>query len=457
MIDVALAAAGLLAVGPPHRLHVVVERQPAVGAVPQREIERQRDRAAERVVRDHRVRPVGTIDGAAAVDERRHRAHLRGGAHQVPRPRDALDQPAERSRRRRQILELRPLHRQRPVVLRETFREPERVGQVGAIEVERLEPRRADALDVPAVEELVRDRVEQVVPGGGDRAGGGDDRAVAMLHAVAVGVRQVVGEEGVIARLVVRVLAVDRAFLPHDLLDVLNVGVELGGGAGVVQRETEGMAADGELADAARPELRRAVHQVLQVRRGELERRRAQVQLGRDLPAHPGRLLKGDGDRTIVETVCPHDRRRHVDVRVRGVHREIGPVHAIAEHLVLHCDAAAVSGHVPAVGIRPGGRQFAAVGGEGVHVVDVLREVMQRVTPRRRPAHAQLQRAAAELGERRLDLHPAMLRFGERERVADRGRGVKRHGRGEDQRAQKKSTHHRDASTRSGGPVMADG
>ena len=60
-----------------------------------------------------------------------------------------------------------------------------------------------------------------------------------MLHAVAVGVRQVVGEERVVARLVVGKLAVDRAFLPDDLLDVLHVAVELGVGAGVMQREAE--------------------------------------------------------------------------------------------------------------------------------------------------------------------------------------------------------------------------
>ena len=35
---------------------------PAVGAIAQRQVERQRDRAAERVVRDHRGRPVGAID-----------------------------------------------------------------------------------------------------------------------------------------------------------------------------------------------------------------------------------------------------------------------------------------------------------------------------------------------------------------------------------------------------------
>ena len=109
----------------------------------------------------------------------------------------------------------------------------------GAIEIERLETLRPDALDVPAVEKLVRDGVEQIPRVAGNRAGGSNHRAVAMLHAVAVRVRQLVGEERVVARLVFRELAVDRAFLPDDLLDVLDVAVELGVGAGVVQRETE--------------------------------------------------------------------------------------------------------------------------------------------------------------------------------------------------------------------------
>ena len=36
--------------------------------------------------------------------------------------------------------QLRALHRQRSVVLREAFREPQGIGQVRAIEIERLEP-----------------------------------------------------------------------------------------------------------------------------------------------------------------------------------------------------------------------------------------------------------------------------------------------------------------------------
>ncbi len=46
------------------------------------------------------------------------------------------------------------------VVLREAFGEPQLAGDVRLLEVERLERLRTDPLDVPAVEELVRDGSE---------------------------------------------------------------------------------------------------------------------------------------------------------------------------------------------------------------------------------------------------------------------------------------------------------
>ena len=70
--------------------------------------------------------------------------------------------PAERRGRRGEIDEPRALQRQRAVVLGEPFGEPQLAGHVRAIEIERLEPLRPDALDVPAVKELVRDGVEQI-------------------------------------------------------------------------------------------------------------------------------------------------------------------------------------------------------------------------------------------------------------------------------------------------------
>ena len=63
---------------------------------------------------------------------------------------------------------------------------------------------------------------------------------------------------------------------------------------------------------------------------------------------------------------------------------EIRAVDAVAVDLVLHRHAAAVAADGPPVRIRPRRRQLPAVGGERVHVVDVLREVVQRVAARRR-------------------------------------------------------------------------
>ena len=64
--------------------------------------------------------------------------------------------------RRRHVDEAGALQHQRPVVLREPFGQPQLARHVRALEIERLERLRTDALDVPAVEELVRDGVEQI-------------------------------------------------------------------------------------------------------------------------------------------------------------------------------------------------------------------------------------------------------------------------------------------------------
>src|SRR5207253_313266 len=75
-IDVPLARAAWLSEASPHRAHVVVERNPPVRAIAKREVERQRDSTTEWVIGDHSVCPVRAIDGPAAIDERRHAAHL---------------------------------------------------------------------------------------------------------------------------------------------------------------------------------------------------------------------------------------------------------------------------------------------------------------------------------------------------------------------------------------------
>ena len=91
---------------------------------------------------------------------------------------------------------------QRAVVLREPLGQPQLAGHVRVFEVERLERLRTDPLDVPAVEELVGDGAEhrahrlRVLERGRRR----HDGAVAMLHAVAAAPGHVVAQERVGAR-----------------------------------------------------------------------------------------------------------------------------------------------------------------------------------------------------------------------------------------------------------------
>ena len=137
-----------------------------------------------------------------------------------------------------QARQARALQRQRAVVLRETLGQPQLARHVRAIEVERLERAGGCARRSSSG----RTRAPRCRAGPTRslrmRAGRGHHRAVAVLHAVAVGVRQVVGEKRVVARLVRRELAVDRALFAHDPLDVLHEAIELGVGAGVMRRRT---------------------------------------------------------------------------------------------------------------------------------------------------------------------------------------------------------------------------
>ena len=145
MIDVAFAAATRLAVGRPHRAHEIVERQPVVGAIAQRQVERQRNRAPIWVIR-HRRRPVGAID---------ERPPSMNGAGSSSAERTSADPSATvsirlvkvwRSTRRPHGCAPSPAVR----VLREPFGQPELAGQIRAIEIERLQPPWTNALDVPA-------------------------------------------------------------------------------------------------------------------------------------------------------------------------------------------------------------------------------------------------------------------------------------------------------------------
>ena len=100
-------------------------------------------------------------------------------------------------------------------------------------------------------------------------------------------------------------------------------------------------------------DLGRAVHQVVQVGRGEDQRVVGREELRGDVPRLAGRRheLHPGGARSRAPR--PHQRRRHVQVAVRGVDAEVGAVDAIAEHAVADHHRAVVAGHVPLVQVGP--------------------------------------------------------------------------------------------------------
>ncbi len=109
-----------------------------------------------------------------------------------------------------------------------------------------------------------------------------------MLHAVAVGPRQVVRQKRIRIAFVRRILAEDMPGFPNDLLHVEGECVELRVCPRMMDDEPENRRR-GDFVYRKRPQterahLCRAVHQVLKVRRRERERIRSRHQLRRDAP-----------------------------------------------------------------------------------------------------------------------------------------------------------------------------
>ncbi len=250
------------------------------------------------------------------------------------------------------------------------------------------------------------------------RAGAGQRRAVAMLHAVAVRPRQVDAQERVGVGFEIRQLAEDGNRFADDALDVLGERVGLRLGAVMRQGNPEGRRrsiallpiVDRELAQHEVAEVGRAVHQVVDVRRGEDQRIGRRKQLRGDAPLLARRLHERHARGTLEPAARKHHRGGNVDVRVHVVDAEVGAVGAIAEHFVGEDDGAVVAGDVPLmrIGTRRGDRLALAVGDR--HVEHVLGKLVKRVAARRGARHPQLQRAGRHVREARLDLHPAMLR-----------------------------------------------
>ena len=238
-----------------------------------------------------------------------------------------------------------------------------------------------------------------------------------MLHAVAVRPRQIDAQERIGVGLEIRQLAEHRNRFADDALDVLGERIGFRFGAVVRQRDAEGRRrsaallpiVDRELTQHEVAEVGRAVHQVVDVRRGEDQRIGGRKQLRGDAPFLSWRLHERHARRPLEPAAREHQRGGNVDVRVHVVDAEIGAVGAIAEDLVGDDDGAVVAGDVPLmrIGTRRGDRLALAVGDR--HVEDVLRELVERVTAGRGARHPQLQRAGRHVRESRFDLHPAML------------------------------------------------
>ena len=274
------------------------------------------------------------------------------------------------------------------------------------------------------MKELVRHGAEHAARVPLDRGAFGDDRTVAMFHAVAAAPRDVVAEERIRPAVEFRELAEHRALLAHDLLRAGGVLVDVRLGRVVMDRRADGELPAVGIADGERPErlvaeLGRAVHQVLEVRRREGPRIVGREQLRRGLPVGALGRHELHADGAPLEAARPHQGRRHVHVRVRGVDAEIGAVDVVAEHLVGDAHARRMLRHVPLVRVRPDDPELAAALVEGVHVEDVLGELVQRVAARRRSAHAQLQRRRGQIGQGQFDLGIVVLRRGKRDAIHD--------------------------------------
>ncbi len=367
------------------------------------------------------------VDGAGRVGKRGHLTHLNrrskltpgvgddrdGGARQPGRSLLARGQPSSR-------------HDQVAVVLREAFREPELARDVGLFEIEWLERFRTDALDVPAVEELVRHGIEHV----GDHARRsqrdrrGDNRAVPVLHPIPAAPRNVVAEERIGAGVELGKLAEHRPLLANDLLRALHILIHFRIAGIVMNRgpNREFLAvgiADLEAADGLGAQLGRAVHQVLQVGRRERQRIARGKQLCRRHPRRSFRRLERDAHSATVEPAGPQQRRRHVHVRVRRIDAEIRAVDVIAVNLVDDSYRAVVAGDVPLIGARPRRRQRLSLAVERLQLEDVLGVFVQRVPARRRSTHARLERPGGQVGEYHFDLRVVMFRRRKGDAVGD--------------------------------------
>ena len=387
------------------------------------------------------------VDARRRIDEGRLLAHPhRPGVVTARMVGERVDGVRDLPRVLRRVGDAGAVDHQRTVVAREALGEPELAAHIRVGEVEGLERGGADALDVPRVEELVRDRAEQLEAGLGERVGRSERRGVAVLHPVAGAVGSVAGDEGVAAEVEAREAAVDGGHLVDDALGEVGEARGLVTAAEVIEREANRLAGVGRahlpLADVEPAEVRRRVHEVLQVRRAEGVRIGRRFELRGDAP---GAVRRDEGrvDRSVGERRCVGERGRDVEVCACSVDAGVGAVGAIGEQRVCEAHRAAVAADPPHVGTHALDAQRPAIGVRRAHRIDVLGEIVRSVAARRAAGHPHFQRTGRHRAEGQRDFRLALHGVGKRDvcggRVArgfgrtlgDEGRG--RGGQGEQQ------------------------
>ena len=199
-----------------------------------------------------------------------------------------------------------------------------------------------------------------------------------MLHAVAGGLAQVVGNKGVAGKVKRWQLAENGFFFLHHLLDFPGVGIQLRRRAQVQRGQLNGLVTLGPRAHLLRPQRHRTVHEVLHIggrKRGFV---RAGAELGGRFPARG--QVEFYFRRAVFQARGVAQRGRQVEVGVLLVNAHKGAIGLVAvQGVAEEHRAVGGRGHVPAVLVGPveGQGVVAAVGGH--HVVYVFGKVMQRV------------------------------------------------------------------------------
>ncbi len=168
-----------------------------------------------------------------------------------------------------------------------------------------------------------------------------------------------------------------------------------------------------------RAEVRRRIHEVLQVRRGEGRRVAGGEELGGNRPLGIGGVER-HADRARLHPARPGEGCRDVEVRHAAIDPGIRAVATISKQRVRHVHGPVVSRHRPPVGIGARDGEDLSLGVGRLERVDVLRELVQRVAPRGRAAHAHLEGTGRHAGERRGDLGLVVRGVGKGYLVGDR-------------------------------------